>query len=114
MTQVLQMFGWFCFGSTSMFIMLIMLIVLLVVLLAQCQSGGLLADTGTADVWNRIFTFTFSMIILTHSFHFHFLNYQVVCWLTGTADVWNRPVAAVEDRVAAAVPIVHGILNPPQ
>ena len=77
MTQVLQMFGWFCFGSTSMFIMLIMLIVLLVVLLAQCQSGGLLADTGTADVW-------------------------------------NRPVAAVEDRVAAAVPIVHGILNPPQ
>ena len=49
-TQALQMFGWFCFGSTSMFIMLIMLIVLLVVLLAQCQSGGLLADT--ADVWN--------------------------------------------------------------
>ena len=31
-------------------LMFIMLIVLLVVLLAQCQSGGLLADT--ADVWN--------------------------------------------------------------
>ena len=65
MTQVLQMFGWFCFGSTSMFIMLIMLIVLLVVLLAQCQSGGLLADT--ADVWNRPVA-----AVEDHS-HFHFL-----------------------------------------
>ena len=64
MTQALQMFGWFCFGSTSMFIMLIMLIVLLVVLLAQCQSGGL---AGTADVWNRPVA-----AVEDHS-HFHFL-----------------------------------------
>ena len=63
MTQAaLQMFGWFRFGSTSMFIMLI---VLLVVLLAQCQSGGLLADT--ADVWNRPVA-----AVEDHS-HFHFL-----------------------------------------
>ena len=72
-------------------------------------------DTSTADIWLVSFWQHFN-VYNVNSIVGGFIGPECQSGglLADTADVWNRPVAAVEDRVAAAVPIVHGILNPPQ